>query len=56
MEIVRGRAQSTADSRIGRGRKLPVHLGLVHHNTQLRRRVSGLCLRLGRTTYYFSVI
>lgn len=56
MEIVRGKVQSTTESRIGRGRKLPIHLGLCHHGTSLRRRVSGLCLRLGRTTYYFSVI
>lgn len=56
MEIVRGKVQSYADDRVGRGRKLPVHLGLCHHGTSLSRHVSGLCLRLGRTTYYVSVI
>lgn len=56
MEIVRGRVRSTAEGRVGRGRRLPVHLGLMHHGTSLQRHVSGLCLRLGRTTYYVGVI
>jgi hypothetical protein len=55
MEVVRGKTQTYADDRVGRGRKLPVHLGLVHHGSVDHRRVSGLCFRLGRTTYYFSV-